>query len=311
MVLEPLSADLALCVSESDLRSHGYDDAPKFVWSIDEPSNWGDRFDSSFPSSLWRKATEIEGIEESGLLGGPTEPMLPGSGGIGFWWLHFLQENLVKDGLQGKYRWLVILRSDFLWETPFPNIEKLSEDCVYVLDGEHYEGVSDRFLLIPMNVGIQYLKSLADVFAPNQKALNQLKEFASKSLHKNPESYKKMQLMRLGIWNKVIFLPYNGWALRSPQGTSRWSMGVYSRYLGVHVKYPDELVRALVTRLTKKLTSKRDLSSPGQAPDLQGTLIRVVSALVDRARLWPIMFLLRKVIGPPVSTVTNSQVEGV
>ena len=301
-VLKPLKADLAICVSsKSDLGP--YSELASHVWVVEEPEDWASRFDSVFPSKRWRELAQLPKVDQSGLLGGSATPYLSGSGGIIMWFRHFLRACIEEKGLDSQYEWFAILRSDFYWEFEFPDVETLAHDKIHVLNGEKYGGVSDRFMLFPKSEFEKVINIYEDLFCRDSKAFTRMETFSILSFPPNPESYLRFQLERLGVWEKLVWMPYNGWTLREAQGGTRWSVGVWSRLLQVHVKYPEELKRSVVFRVVRSIPLPKKLRQK-----FQGLVSRNIEVVIrnspGRLGLFP---AIRWALGPKLSVRGRSQ----
>ena len=103
-----------------------------------------------------------------------------------------------------------------------------------------------------------------ELFCPDAISLARMQAFAQTSIEVNPESYLRFQLHRFDLWEKLVWMPYNGWALREMSGKTRWSLGKWSNALGVYVKYPNELKLALLFRILRSMprsVSRREWAS--------------------------------------------------
>lgn len=292
-LLKPLGADLALCVSVgSELGP--YDKLAKHRWFADEPEDWGIRFDGTSASSNWRTLAEKQKIHNSGLLGGSQSPLLVGSGGIIMWFRHFLRECLSEGGLLDELDWIAVVRSDYYWEFELPQVSTLDASKIYVLDGEKYGGVSDRFILFPKSRFYEILGIHEELFCPDSKSLLRMEAFIQATELPNPETYLRFQLEKFGLWDEVVWLPHNGWALRLPGQGTRWSFGSWSRALGVFVKYPDELKRSLFFRLLRG-RGKHSRLNQGWAPWIV-RIFEKINRFIPRG----VYFAIRRLIGPPL-----------
>src|SRR5262245_41162645 len=137
-VLEPLGADLALCVRDDEEPNPFYERA-KHVWTYAESGDWAKDYDREVGSSDWRVLLEVPGGH---FLGGIQDEEFPQgtSAGILFFYRRFLRQSLEAAGLLDEYDWIVISRSDFIWPRCHPEIRHLSGGCIYFLDGEGYGG---------------------------------------------------------------------------------------------------------------------------------------------------------------------------
>jgi hypothetical protein len=86
-VLDPLGADLALCVGDHEDPNPLYERA-KFIWRAEEPDDWGELYDRKAGGPGWRTL-----LEPGAQLLGPIEPE-DGSGAIVQYYRQFLRESI-------------------------------------------------------------------------------------------------------------------------------------------------------------------------------------------------------------------------
>jgi hypothetical protein len=256
-VLRPLNGEISFCVSSSaTVPSEVVYDSDNSCF-VEEPRSWNSAFNEAMGSNNWMKLLDL-GLGKE-LLGGAEDSRTVGSGGIIMWFRVVLGKFAADNQLESKFDWFAIVRSDFLWEFPLPRITSLDPNKIYLLDGEKYEGVSDRFILFSR-------RNAHKVFSMGNDLFSSSDDFVARVRHKtelhgtqlNPEKYLALQIDKLGLSVDLVFLPYNGWAIRRENTKTRWSLGVYSKRLGLYVKYPGEYFKA---KLGKRLGlgSKRQL----------------------------------------------------
>jgi hypothetical protein len=246
-VLDPLDADLALCVGDHESANPLYDRA-RFVWRAPEPDDWSDLYDRKVGGSQWRALLQPGGH----LLGGTTDPSAQeiGSGAIVLYFRQFLAESIGRAGLADVYDWLVVTRSDLFWPLPHPQTRYLSARHLYALDGEGYGGVEDRHLVLPRRFMNRFLEVPEPIFS-DPEALRLRLDRISLSQDwpvLNPERFLAARLRELGLWRHVRFLPYVPYAVRAPGGATRWAEGVFDPERGFYVKYPTELERSRIAQ---------------------------------------------------------------
>ena len=141
-LIDPYSADLALLFGKTSDKSSSLYQKAKFIWEIEEYSDWWNYFKKFFSNRLYDvyKNNEIEG------LGGGIRNFR-GSGAIIFAFRHFLKNNFKNELI--KYDRIILSRSDFYYIDYHPI---LTNDAFYIVDGEGYGGVTDRHHIFPSSM---------------------------------------------------------------------------------------------------------------------------------------------------------------
>lgn len=162
----------------------------------------------------------------------------PGSAGILIFFRWFLLKNLIDNDLISKYDRFVITRSDFIYQLPHPKIEILNEKYIWVPNGEHYYGYTDRHVILSPNNIENYLNILNNMVLKSN-------EYYMKMKMKNIDNWNLEQLIKFNIeQNNVLHLvkefPYVMYSVRNKNGTTRWRGGDYSDIHGYYIKYQSE-----------------------------------------------------------------------
>jgi hypothetical protein len=249
-VLDPLGADLALCVGDHEDPNPLYERA-KFIWRAEEPEDWGELYDRKAGGPGWRTL-----LKPGAQLFGPIEPEV-GSGAIVLYYRQFLRESIERAGIADDYDWLVVTRSDMLWPIPHPSTRYLSDRHLYALDGEGYGGIGDRHLIVPGRYLRRFLEVPDPIFSDPEalkRGLDRISVAQDWSVL-NPERYLAARLKDLGLARRVRFLPYAPFAVRAPGGSTRWTEGLLDEERGYYVKYPTELERS---RIAQRFISDRE-----------------------------------------------------
>lgn len=240
-VLKPINGDLALFgvpSRESERVDYSH------TWLFEEPVDWKAALtNAGLDEENFAKLGSIDyqflsqGTKKSRDNG---EPPGIGSGAIVFYWRYMLSNTLRNSDLRNKYDWFLISRSDMLWQRPHPPIQNFDEQFVYFLDGEHYFGVSDRYVLFHRENFLPVVSACDSLFENPGETYLRLRE----RRFLNPEVFLLTELERAGVMGKARFLPYMPFAIRSVGGVSRWSLGTWNRGLQVFVKYRSEYCQA-------------------------------------------------------------------
>lgn len=238
-LLDIMNADLCLCVANNhreDTNNPFYQHA-KYVWSYDEPDDWGDAFDfiqnKKCLQNDWRKLLEIKDQWLGGIKGCGEHP---GSAGILLFFRIFLKESLIKHKLTEKYDRFIVTRSDFMHHVPHVPLKFLNPKYIWIPNGEDYGGYTDRHIIANSN-DILTVLSIGDRILAEPLQLHDEMAFHSKW---NVEKFIMFSFKNLGLEPKVRRFPYTMYSVRSPDGHTRWSKGCFSERHGYYIKYPDE-----------------------------------------------------------------------
>jgi hypothetical protein len=257
-LLEELNADLALCIGVDD----GYDyDNPfwrhaKYRWTVNELDDYGVGFDeargaltAACETPSWRKLLGVKGEWLGGVKGQDAQL---GSGGIQIYFRWLLLQNILHDRLLELYDRFLVTRSDFIWKIPHPPLSILSKNFIWIPNGEHWGGLTDRHIIVSARDLCDSLNLINDIvrrpelifelmsqkqqyeiYRANQKPLRQP--------HWNIEKYILFHLRRSGLSDRVRLFPYVSYTVRDAGDQSRWQAGTYNSEVGMIVKYPTEL----------------------------------------------------------------------
>ena len=229
-LLKPYSADLALLFGKTSDKSNTLYSQAKFIWEIDEYTNWWDYYKNYFSNRLYNvyKNNEIEG------LGGGIENFR-GSGAIIFALRHFLKNNYKNELI--KYDRIILTRSDFYYIDYHPI---LKNDAFYILEGEKYGGVTDRHHIFPSSM-------LEDTLGINEYLDNKknYKYLISKNL--NPERALYEFFKHNEIIKKIKFCKRVQFIVSKKNESKRWSYtkGYMFNSNTLLIKYQKEYYRAL------------------------------------------------------------------
>ncbi len=255
-VLDPLNADLAICIGVTD--DYRYDNPfyrkAKYKFLYPEVEDYGPAFDYAYANILadnpqmknpihWRNFLKIK----DQFMGGVKDPynQHPGSAGILIFYRWFLLKNLLEADLLDKYDFFIITRSDYIYRLPHPRMEIFSDELIYAPDGEAYSGITDRHIVLPSKFVVPYLSLLSAMVDQKNHYYDLMKVRGNWNL----EQLIKFHLVQSNIWEYVRFFPYVMYTVRPINGTTRWSSGVFSEQHQFFIKYPSEYQTALDHKL--------------------------------------------------------------
>jgi hypothetical protein len=257
-VLDALQADLALCVAKNeweDTNNPFYQQA-KFVWTYDEPKDWGSALDAAqiidHCQGDWRRLLKLDGI----LMGGVHDEQgrTKGSGSILLFFRWLLKHQLMSSGVLDMYDRFIVTRSDYIYLTPHYPIHRMDPGMIWIPDGEDYDGedyrgYTDRHIVASRQDVLNVL-SVADPILCSPEALY---EEMHRKKQWNLERYIRFAFNRLGLEHRVRRFPYTMYTVRSGDGRTSWSSGTFSKELGYHIKYRDEYRKSLIaSKLIRK-----------------------------------------------------------
>jgi hypothetical protein len=256
-LINQLDADLCICIGIKNNYDYenGFFKLAKYKFLYDEPYDYSSAFDYAnniileenninkkdfYLNNLhWRKFLEIKDQFLGGIKDDINEH--PGSAGILIFFRWFLLYNLIKNNLINEYDRFIITRSDYLYLSPHPNLDILDNNYIWIPNGEHYGGVTDRHVVISNKYIVKYLNILNSLVLKSNNYYDKLKNYNNWNL----ERIIKFHLEQEEIFNKVRFFPYIMFAIRPLNGTTRWSTGEFNEKLNCYIKYYTEYNNAL------------------------------------------------------------------
>jgi hypothetical protein len=155
--------------------------------------------------------------------------------------LWFLQKNLVEHNLVSQYDRFIIMRSDYIFKLPFPSLQLLDKEKIWLPDGEDYSGVCDRFVLLSKDKLIPYISIMDNFYTQSNKYCKNIENEDCW----NMERILAMHLKEQKILNSIRRIPYVMYSIRGINGTTRWQEGVFNKELGYYIKYPNEYSMAV------------------------------------------------------------------
>jgi hypothetical protein len=164
----------------------------------------------------------------------------PASSGILIFFRWFLLKNLIDNDLINKYDRFVITRSDYIYQLPHPKVHLMSENSIWIPDCEHYDGYTDRHVVLTKNNIEPYLNIFNNfVLRSNDYFMKMIK-----SVKWNLEKLIKFHLEQNNVLHTVKEFPYIMYSVRNINGTTRWASGNYSNEFGYYIKYHTEYYKS-------------------------------------------------------------------
>ena len=160
---------------------------------------------------------------------------------IHVFFLWFLQKNVRDTGLLNKYDRFLILRSDYMYTLPYPKMDKLNENYIWIPDSEDFNGICDRSVVL----SAKYFEHYVDILENFYKRSNLYYATIESQFEWNMERILKMNLEMNNVFGVVRRFPYISYAVRNINGSTRWSVGRYSEEHGYYIKYDSEYEQAM------------------------------------------------------------------
>ena len=181
----------------------------------------------------WREFLKII-FKGWGVKGAYTEH--PASSGILIFFRWFLLKNLIDNDLINKYDKFIVTRSDFIYQLPHPKVEFMNTQNIWIPDGEHYNGYTDRHVILSKH----NIESYLNIF--NNMVLYSNNYFIKMKNHYdwNLEQLIKLHLIENNVIHLVKEFPYIMYSVRNINGSTRWGEGKFSNEKGYYIKYESE-----------------------------------------------------------------------
>lgn len=244
-LVTPLSAggrvDIALCRCSGYAEDDGYF-APRasYVWEIPEPDSWNRLFDEVAGDETdgrtedWRSLVGIRGnwlgeIDEAGTK-------RPGSAARCLYLRHHALAMIRALGLEKKYRWFILTRSDHLYRFDHPPLRLLDPRRVWIPRGEDYEGITDRHVVFAP----AFLRGVLGVLDDLLSAPSVYRRHMAGRGDWHLESFLKLAFITSGMYRDTRRFPRVMYLVRSAETDTSWSKGIWDGVGNVFVKYPME-----------------------------------------------------------------------
>ncbi|MBN84051.1 MAG: hypothetical protein CMJ70_28330 [Planctomycetaceae bacterium] len=251
-VLDVFSADLCLCVAESEFEdtNNPFYQHAKYIWTCPEHEDWGNAFDKAQreqgTEAPWRKLLAVGDQWLGGVKGVGQQP---GSAAILLFFRWFLRQCLLETDVLHEYDRFIITRSDFMHCIPHVPLRLLEENSIWVPYGEDYGGYTDRHIVVHRRDVLNVLSITDFMLSEPEQIAQEMSHFN----HWNLERFIKFSFTRQGLAERIKRYPYSMYAVRKCGGRTRWSTGKFDRHLGYYVKYRSEYKRFLrVQRYIRK-----------------------------------------------------------
>ena len=159
-----------------------------------------------------------------------------GSAGMLIFFRWFLLQNLISNNLINEYDRFIITRSDYIYQLPHPKINCMNDTSIWIPDGEHYDGCTDRHAVLSKNNIEIYLNILNNLVLKSNDYFIKMKN----KCDWNIERLIKFHLGQNNVLHLVKEFPYVMYSVRNINGKTSWSVGEYSHELCYYIKYPSE-----------------------------------------------------------------------
>lgn len=255
-VLDRLNADLCVCIGIKN--DYNYEDpfykTALYKFTYPEPDDYADAFDYAYNTIIeengsnngtihWREYLKVK----DQFMGGIKDPTNehPGSAGILIFFRWFLMKNLIDNNLLNKYDRFIITRSDFIYKLPYPRLNYMNEENIWIPDSEHSGGYTDRHVILSKKNIIPYLNILPNfILRPQDYFVKLIASGHTTWRHWNLERIIKYHLIENHVIDTVKEFPYIMYSVRPINGSTRWSQGIYNKTLGYFIKYEGEYKRS-------------------------------------------------------------------
>lgn len=259
-VLTPLNAHLATYFTPvgNDTRTTLVESMAQYTWRVAEPadgdwSHWLDQAEAlcanHATATTWPKLCETS--QPDRIWGGALKrcPHHGSKAGVLLVYRWLASQKIMAYNLHQQYDYIIFTRPDYLYLCDHPAPSFASDATVWVPNGEHYFGYTDRHLvgvsshlLRAINITQELTCNVAAYTGVGQASIN-------------------LESLQKGAWAKMNLtvkeFPFVMFAVRSASDPTSWSVGAEHEALqpyGYKVKYGAEVVAALATCQPTNLT---------------------------------------------------------
>lgn len=249
-VLKNLNADLAICVAEKKTSNNKMYKNAKFIWKYKDAKDYTNYFDYAQKKILelkkikekpnWKKMIKIKDFWLARIKG--SSKIRSGTGALLIFNRWFLLRKIFKLKLHKEYERFVITRSDFIWDMPHPQMSNLDPSFIWIPNGEHYGGYTDRHAVLSKKNLYDYLNIIEPIVSEPDNLFNLMKSKKNWNL----ERYIKFYLDRKGYQKKIKFFPYMMYSIRNNRIKTTFRPGKYSHKHQYYIKYFKEYLSSMI-----------------------------------------------------------------
>jgi hypothetical protein len=260
-LLDELNGDLALAltIDERYDYTNPFWQHAKYCWVAPDFSDYGEGFDLAqrwlcrlrdVAPPDWRSMLRIKGLWQGGIQSPDPQPS---AASVLLFCRWLLLHGLQQDEVLNHYDRFVITRSDFVWLCPHPPLSVLDRSAIWLPDGEHYGGLTDRHLVVSRSDVENCLNLIEDVVLHPFELYEEMKHRPEWNI----ERFIAHHLRRKGLIDKVRLFPYVMYTARSMRDSNvTWSPGYYEPTVDHLVKYEREF--RLATAYATVIHSRAD-----------------------------------------------------
>ena len=295
-VLDELNADLALAllIKEPYDRSNPLWQSAKYRWTYQDRADFGEAYDEAqdwlcrkynLAPPDWRVLLGTKGIWLGGIKS--PHPQRSRASILPFCrWL--LLRHLQGENILDRYDRFVITRSDFIWLCPHPPVSILDRDSIWVPDGENWDGLNDRHLVVSREHVVDCLNLIEDVLLRPAELHDEMKDRS----WCNTEQLLAYHLECKGLLPRVKSFPYVMYTARPKHDKGpTWMWGYYEPTLGHFIKYPHEFRMACA--YASVIRSREDWERKGWITFDPTAVKAPPSSLWRRVRYWCVRVFYR------------------
>lgn len=205
-LIDVYGADLLLCFGKSDNKNLSLYKKAKYIFELNEYNDWTDYYSNYFNNN-WKRSFLCG--KNHGLAGGLES--YNGSGAIIFAFRHFVKHRCAD--IINLYDRIILTRSDYFYLYKHPI---LSNDRIWIPEGEDYGGITDRFHIFPSKIMTEML-GVVEYMDSNIG----FQHINSKN-NPNPETILKLSFKYYNIINLIQRYKRCQFTVATKNDTTRW-----------------------------------------------------------------------------------------